>query len=204
MALDKFKSNINSEDLDKRFTSKWYDDIDRIRIEIIDDFCLFLNAEGFVVERDEYSAKATYQTAIISIEIKENERKSWVNIKPQKNLLCGALIKYNKWGDDVQLNVIPRSNNQPLVEDEINNGEIISVYYKFLKDVDVFKKYLDNFNAIKYYFYTRMENNRSKLSIFGKIYSTVNARDVDSKEFESIKDIVEAVLNDEFSYRGLW
>ncbi|WP_336938099.1 hypothetical protein [Acinetobacter modestus] len=49
-----------------------------------------------------------------------------------------------------------------------------------------------------------MENDRSKLSFFGKIATNNQHHQTDRKKFKNIKDLVEAVLNDEFTFKGIW
>ncbi len=61
-----------------------------------------------------------------------------------------------------------------------------------------------NFIPIKYEFGSSMENDRSKLSFFGKIATNNQHHQTDRKKFKNIKDLVEAVLNDEFTFKGIW
>jgi hypothetical protein len=200
MALDKFKSNLSKQDLERQLNEKWGSEVVRIRTEMLTDFYSFLKSEGFTITRNDYSVKAQYETAIISIEIVDYHREQ-KEFKPT-SLECHANIKYNKWGSDVQLKVYPYAINQPITEKGKDN--CYYEYHKVLEDMALLKDYVTNFKPIKYEFGSCMENDRSKLSFFGKIVTNNQHHQTDRKEFKSIKDLVEAVLNDEFSFKGIW
>lgn len=200
MALDKFKSNLSKQDLERQLNEKWGSEVIRIRTEILDDFCSFLKSEGFTITRDNYSAKAQYETAVISIEIVDYHRDR-PEFRPT-SLECDATIKYNKWSSTIQLHIAPYPVNQPITEETKDN--CYYGYHKVLEDMALLKDYVNNFKPIKYEFGSYMENDRSKLSFFGKIVTNNQHHQTDSKKFKNIKDLVEAVLNDEFSFKGIW
>lgn len=200
MALDKFKSNLSKQDLERQLNDKWGSEVIRIRTEMFDDFCSFLKSEGFTISRDNYSAKAQYETAIITIEIVDYHKDN-KEFRPT-SLECHAKIKYNKWSSSIQLHIAPYSVNQPITEETKDN--CYYGYHKILENVELLKDYVNNFKPIKYQFWSSMENDRSKLSLFGKIVATGQHHKTDSKEFKNIKELIEAVLNDEFSFKGIW
>lgn len=200
MALDKFKNNLSKQDLERQLNQKWGAEVIRIRTEMLNDFCSFLKSEGFTITRSEYSVKAQYQTAIISMDIVSYHR----DIKEFRptSLECHANIKYNKWGSDVQLKVYPYAINQPITEESKDNHNC--GYHKIIENVELLKNYLVSFIPIKYEFGSSMENDRSKLSFFGKIVTNNQYHQTDRKKFKNIKDLVGAVLNDEFTFKGIW
>lgn len=200
MALDKFKNNLSKQDLERQLNQKWGVEIVRIRTEILNDFCSFLKSEGFTITRNDYSVKAQYETAIISIEIVEHHRNQ-KEFRPT-SLDCHANIKYNKWCSSIQLSVFPYAVNQLITEESKDN--CYYGYHKILENIELLKDYVGSFEPIKYEFGSSMGNDRSKLSFFGKIAATGQHQKTDKKKFKNIKDLVEAVLNDEFSFKGVW
>jgi len=200
MALDKFKNNLSKQDLEKQLNQKWGAEVVRIRTEMLNDFCSFLKSEGFTITRNDYSAKAQYETAIISIEIVEYHRNQ-KEFRPT-SLDCHANIKYNKWSTTIQLHIAPYPVNQPITEE--TNDNCYYGYHRILGDMELLKDYVENFKPIKYEYWSSMENDRSKLGFLGKVITTGQNHKTDNKKFKNINDLIESVLNDEFSFKGIW
>jgi hypothetical protein len=201
MALDKFRSNLAKEDLEQQITKKWEDEEIRIKDEILNSFCRFLKSEGFSTNKDEFSAKAQYGTAIISIEVPEY-RRVLKGHRPSSSLWYIYNIKYNKWGDSVQLHIVPNVLNQSITK---RGGEdSYSGYDHLERNPELFKEYIKNFQPIRYELFTQIENDRSQIGFFGKVFASVNSQNTAEKRANHIKEIIEAVLNDEFSKKGLW
>lgn len=200
MALDKFRNNLIQEDLEQKMLNKWKDEEIRIRDEILTSFCRFLKSEGFSINREELSAEAQYGTAIISIEVVDYR-------KVYKESLTDTLwylyrIKYNKWNNTVQLNVATNVLNQPITESREGSSQY--GYFNIFKKPEKLKEYIENFQPIKYDLSAQLENDRTQIGFFGKVFATVNNKNADKKRTNSIQEIVEAVLNDEFSLNGIW
>ena len=49
-----------------------------------------------------------------------------------------------------------------------------------------------------------MGNDHSKIGFFGKLFATSQYGLTDSKKFEKIETLIEAVLNEEFTMKGVW
>lgn len=200
MALDKFKSNLDQEDSLQQLEKKWGDEEIRIREEILNSFCRFLKSEGFSITKNELSAKAQYSTAIISIEVADYRRVLKTHMS--STLWYVYHIKYNKWGGNVQLLVTPNVLNQPITEVREESSQY--GYFRIIQNPELLKDYVKNFQPIKYSLSAQKENDRSQIGFFGKVFATVNSNNTDKKTATHIKEIIEAVLNDEFSNTGIW
>jgi len=199
MGLDSFKQNLNKDNLNEQLADKWVKDLLRIRLEIINDFCSLLSSEGFSIKQSDGAAVATYQTAEISIKIDKPHSNSY---RPFSSYDYPIIIKFNKWGPTVQVSASLNILNQPITESTKDDN--FYGYYKYSQDPVVFKKYIDNYQPSKYDFSTVKENDRSQIGFFGKVFSTATSETRKYKNFKNIKDLVEAVLNNEFENNGIW
>lgn len=198
MALEKFKSNLVATDLHRQIEVLWEKEQDRIRKELLDNFSSFLRSEGFTITTSSNKVTAQYQSAIIYLEVGAGHK----GIFPTQTIYYPATIKYNKWSSTVQVSITPNITNQPITEPA--NAEGIGGYTKYTSDPVAFKKYIDNFQPSKYELLADMENDRSQVGFFGKVFATTQSHKTDKKTFENMKDLVEAILNDEFSFKGIW
>ena len=73
-----------------------------------------------------------------------------------------------------------------------------------MDDLEQYSKYIKDFQPFKYSFDTEMGNDHSKIGFFGKLFAVSQYGLTDQKEFNNIKELVEAVLNDEFTMKGVW
>lgn len=199
MALESFKQQVNKDNLDNQLKDKWVKDLQRIRLEIIDDFCSFLSSEGFSIKKSEGAAVATYQTAEISIEIEKVHHNAY---RPSTTYYYPIIIKFNKWGPTVQVCASLVILNQPIAES--TEDDCFYGYHKYSKDPAAFKKYIDNYQPSKYEFSAVKENDRSQIGFFGKVFSTATSNNRKDKRFKNMKNLVEAVLNNEFENNGIW
>lgn len=192
MALDKFKQNIVKDSLNKDLRKKWNDESLRVKKELLDDFSGFLKSEGFSIQKDENFVKATYQESFISISISPGNS----NEDPHSRLGFNTTIRYSKWGDDTVLRVTVHVKNQNKILDMTQFGQEV--------DLDTYTKNIKEFKPFEYLLSSEMGNDHSKIGFFGKLFATSQYGLTDSKKFEKIETLIEAVLNEEFTMKGVW
>lgn len=194
MALDKFKQNIGKDSLDRDLRKKWDDESIRVKKELLDNFSNFLESEGFSIQKDEHFVKATYQQYFISISISPLVESSNLGLSPR--LMFRTNIKYSKWGDDKILRVFVDVVNQKNIIDMTQFSQGV--------DLDAYVKNIKEFKSFKYVLNSEMGNDNSKIGFFGKLFATSQYGLTDTKKFEKIETLIEAVLNDEFTMKGVW
>ena len=192
MALDKFKQNIGKDSLTKDLRKKWDNESLRVQKELLDDFSAFLELEDFSIQKNEYSVTAKYQEAVISISTSPNmPLLSDSGEDPTDRLKFKTTIKYNKWGDDTVLKVVVYVTNQK----NLFGNEI---------DLDTYSKHVKEFKPFKYLLEAEMGNDHSKIGFFGKVFAVSQYGLTDTKKFNQVEKLIEAVLNDEFTMKGIW
>ena len=192
MALDKFKQNIGKDSLTKDLRKKWDNESLRVQKELLDDFSAFLELEDFSIQKNEYSVTAKYQEAVISISTSPNmPLLSDSGEDPTDRLKFKTTIKYNKWGDDTVLKVVVYVTNQK----NLFGNEI---------DLETYSKHVKEFKPFKYLLEAEMGNDHSKIGFFGKVFAVSQYGLTDTKKFNQVEKLIEAVLNDEFTMKGIW
>ena len=192
MALDKFKQNIGKDSLTKDLRKKWDNESLRVQKELLDDFSAFLELEDFSIQKNEYSVTAKYQEAVISISTSPNiPLLSDSGEDPTDRLKFKTTIKYNKWGDDTVLRVVVYVTNQK----NLFGNEI---------DLETYSKHVKEFKPFKYLLEAEMGNDHSKIGFFGKVFAVSQYGLTDTKKFNQVEKLIEAVLNDEFTMKGVW
>lgn len=192
MALDKFKQNIGKDSLTKDLRKKWDNESLRVQKELLDDFSAFLELEDFSIQKNEYSVTAKYQEAVISISTSPNmPLLSDSGEDPTDRLKFKTTIKYNKWGDDTVLRVVVYVTNQK----NLFGNEI---------DLETYSKHVKEFKPFKYLLEAEMGNDHSKIGFFGKVFAVSQYGLTDTKKFNQVEKLIEAVLNDEFTMKGIW
>ena len=197
MALDKFKTNLSIENAENILQKKWKAEVIRVKDEIFKNFSSYLETEGFSISKHPSSVQATYQTAVISISLAHD-----ISCIDQYNApnLPAFHIRYNKWRPESYLFVNCYANNQIIAEGLKKND--YSKNHEVTKNIELLTNYINNFKKITYDFTTTTEEDLSKSGVFGKLFFHV--QDAKIKEFNTIKDIINATLNDEISFKHVW